>query len=64
MAETLSGYMLAIAKESLDVFNEHRELRNKHNMGETMINNKEELVKENLKKAFDLIGHGNAFYQF
>lgn len=42
MAETLSGYLLAIAKESLDVFHDHRELRNKYDMGETMINSKEE----------------------
>ena len=62
MAESLSGFLLAIAKESLDVINDHRELRVKHNMGETMVNDKEEKIKDNLKKAFEMIGHGNAFY--
>lgn len=64
MIKTFSGYLLAIAKESLDVFNDNRKLRNKYNMGETMINNKEKLVKENLKNVFDLIRYGNDFYKF
>ena len=64
MGEKLSGYLLAIAKESLDVMKDHKELREKHNMGVLMTHEKEEIVKDNLMKAFTMIKQENAFYQF
>ena len=64
MAETLCGYLLAIAKDSLDVMKEHKDLREKHNMGVLITHEKEEKVKDNLMKAFTMIKQENAFYQF
>ena len=64
MGETLCGYLLAIAKDSLDVMKEHQELREKHNMGVLITHEKEEKVKDNLMKAFTMIKQENAFYQF
>ena len=64
MGETLCGYLLAIAKDSLDVMKEHKELREKHNMGVLITHEKEEKVKDNLMKAFTMIKQENAFYQF
>ena len=43
---------------------EHKELREKHNLGVLTTHEKEENVKDNLMKAFQLIKQENAFYQF
>ena len=64
MGDKLSGYLLAIAKESFDVMKEHKELREKNNLGVLTTHEKEETVKDNLMKAFQLIKQENAFYQF
>ena len=62
MGDKLSGYLLAIAKESFDVMKEHKELREKNNLGVLTTHEKEETVKDNLMKAFQLIKQENAFY--
>ena len=62
MGEKLSGYLLAIGKDSLDVMKEHKELKEKHNMGVLNTVDKEERVKDNLLKAFQMIKQDNAFY--
>ena len=64
MGDKLSGYLLSIAKESFDVMKEHKELREKNNLGVLTTHEKEETVKDNLMKAFQLIKQENAFYQF
>ena len=62
MGEKLCGYLLGIAKDSLDVMKDHQELREKHNMGVLTVHEKEERVKENLMQAFKMIKQENAFY--
>ena len=64
MGDKLCEYLKAIGKDALDVLKEHIQLKEQHNMGVITTHDKEERIKDNLKKAFTMVNQENAFYEF